>query len=179
MPRYHANKNYYSRKELMLRVAWAVVEPVFFRLSPRLFYGWRNFVLRLMGARIGKGVQVYPSVRIMFPWLLEIGDHSVVSWGVKIYNLGKVSIGNDTVVSQYSHLCGGTHDYESGDFTLLRTGLTIGSHVWIAADAFVGPGVSVGDHAVIAARAVVIRDVEAGAVMGGNPAQRIKTRSVI
>jgi putative colanic acid biosynthesis acetyltransferase WcaF len=178
MPRHHG-KRYYSNKEILLRVVWGIVEPLFFRYSPRLLYGWRNFLLRMMGARIGKRVQVFPSVRIMAPWLLEIGDHSVISWGVKVYNLGKITIGHDTVISQYSHLCGGTHDYESDTFTLLRTGLTIGSHVWIAADAFIGPDVHVNDHAVVAARAVVIHDVDRGAVVGGNPARLIKMRSGI
>lgn len=176
MPR-HYGKRYYSKKELMLRIVWSIAEPLFFRCSPRLLYGWRNTLLRMMGARIGKGVQVFPSVRIVAPWLLEIGDHSVIAWGVKVYNLGKITIGHDTVISQYSHLCGGTHDYESDMFTLLRTGLTIGNHVWIAADAFIGPGVRIDDHAVVAARAVVIYDVERAAVVGGNPARVLKKRS--
>lgn len=177
MPRHHANKKYYTNRELFLRVLWGFVEPIFFRCSPRLLYGWRNFILRAMGAHIGKNVQVFPTVRIMAPWLFEIGDHSVISWGVKVYNLGKVTIGHDTVISQYSHLCGGTHDYDSADFTLLRTGLTVGNHVWVAADAFIGPGVRVEDHAVVAARAVVIHDVENGTVVGGNPARMIKKRN--
>ena len=178
MPRHHG-KRYYSNKEILLRVVWGIVEPLFFRYSPRLLYGWRNLLLRIMGARIGKGVQIFPSARITAPWLLEIGDHSVISWGVKIYNLGKITIGHDTVISQYSHLCGGTHDYESETFTLMRTGLTIGSHAWIAADAFIGPGVRVDDHAVVAARAVVIRDVHRGEIVGGNPARVLKKRNGI
>ena len=80
------------------------------------------------------------------------------------------------MISQYSHLCGGTHDYKSKDFNLLRTGFHIGNHVWIAADAFIGPGVRVSDGAVVAARAVVIRDVEAGCVVAGNPAGVVGSR---
>ncbi|HLT72541.1 MAG TPA: hypothetical protein VKZ75_07795 [Cyclobacteriaceae bacterium] len=176
MPRHHG-KRYYSNRELLLRVVWGIVEPLFFRYSPRLLYGWRNMLLRLMGARIGKGVQIFPSVRIFAPWLLDVGDHSVIAWGVKVYNLGRISIGQHTVVSQFAHLCGGTHDYESDTFTLLRTGLTIGSHVWIAADAFVGPDVHVNDYAVVAARSVVIRNVERGGIVGGNPARVLKIRT--
>jgi putative colanic acid biosynthesis acetyltransferase WcaF len=161
---------YYSNKELFLRVVWACVEFLFFRFSPRLLYGWRNLILRSMGARIGKNVQIFPSARIMFPWLLEVGDHAIISWDVKVYNLGKISIGRHTVVSQYVHLCGGTHDFRSPVFTLLRTGLTIGNNVWIAADAFIGPGVVVNDGAVVAARAVVIKEVTRGTIVGGNPA---------
>jgi putative colanic acid biosynthesis acetyltransferase WcaF len=166
----------YTANELMLRVIWGFVEPVFFRFSPRLLYGWRNFILRIMGAKIGKGVKIYPSARIMYPWLLEIGDYATISWHVKVYNLSKSKIGAHTLVSQYSHLCGGTHDFRSPDFDLVRTGFQIGDHVWIAADAFIGPGVTVHDHAVVAARAVVIRDVDAGMVVGGNPAKVLAKR---
>jgi len=157
----------------MLRVSWGFVELVFFTLSPRLLYGWRNFILRCMGARIGAGVKIYPSARIMYPWLLEIGDHVLISWHVKVYNLGKIRIGSGTTISQYAHLCGGTHNHTSGHFELLRTGLTIGSNVWIAADAFIGPGVTVHDGSIVAARAVVAGDVGGGSIVGGNPAKEI------
>jgi putative colanic acid biosynthesis acetyltransferase WcaF len=168
------SKNNYTRKEIVLRVIWSILEALCFSWSPRLLYGWRNFLLRVMGARIGKGVKIYPSARIMCPWLLEIGDRTTISWQVKVYNLGFSTIGHDTVISQYSHLCGGTHDYKSKEFDLLRTGFHIGSRVWIAADAFIGPGVTVRDGAVVAARAVVIKDVEPGTVVGGNPARVVK-----
>ena len=164
---------YYTTWEYLIRFLWFVIEPFFFSFSPRLFYGWRNTVLRLMGAKIGKGVKIYPSAQIMYPWLLEIGDYTTISWEVKVYNLAFSKIGSNTMISQYSHLCGGTHDYKSKNFDLIRTGFTIGNHVWIAADAFIGPGVVVHDHAVVAARAVVIRNVEARSIVGGNPAKAI------
>lgn len=166
--------SYYSKKELILRVIWGIVYPIFFRTSPRLCYGWRNQILRLMGAKIGRNVRIFPSAIITFPWLLEIGDHVVISWGVKIYNLGMTTIGDKTIISQHAHLCGGTHDFEHKGFVLQRTGLTIGKRVWIAADAFIGPRVIVGDDSVVAARAVVVKDVEANTLVGGNPAKLIR-----
>lgn len=168
--------NNYSVREMLLRGVWAMVCPIFFRYSFRLFYGWRNFLLRFMGARIGKNVKIYPSAKIMYPWLLEIGDNTTISWDVKVYNLAFSKIGSNTMISQYAHLCGGTHDFRSTAFDLIRTGFTIGNNVWIAADAFVGPGVKVNDNAVIAARAVVVKDVEAGTIVGGNPGKVIGKR---
>lgn len=164
----------YTTKELILRIAWALIEPVLFRFSPRLLYGWRNCLLRLMGAKIGKYVQILPSARIMYPWLLQVGDRSVIAWDVKVYNLGQIIIGHDTVISQYSHLCGGTHDFAGERFTLLRTGLVIGSNVWIGADAFIGPGVKVNDGVVVGARTVVVKDVPSLTVVAGNPARIIR-----
>ena len=163
----------YSNKEIVLRLIWGFVEPLCFRYSPRLFYGWRNMILRIMGARIGKSVKIYPSAKIMYPWLLQIDDQVTISWGVNIYNLGIISVGKFSMISQHSHLCGGTHDHTAGNFELLRTGLTIGENVWIAADAFVGPGVHVHNNAIVAARSVVVADVAEGTIVGGNPARVI------
>ena len=64
-----------------------------------------------------------------------------------------------------------------GEFDFPTNGDTIiGNDVWIGRDALVMPGVTVGDGAIIATRAVVTRDVPAYAIVGGNPAQVIRTR---
>ena len=165
---------YYSTGEIVKRILWSFFS-VFFQFSPRLFFSWRNFILRMFGAKIGRNVQIFPSARIMFPWLLIVEDNVVISWDVKIYNLGVITIGAHTVVSQYAHLCGGTHDYSTSDFTLLRTGLTIGKNVWIAADAFIGPDVIVGDNSVVGARAVVLSNVGPNTLVAGNPAKAIRS----
>jgi putative colanic acid biosynthesis acetyltransferase WcaF len=165
----------YSKKEYLLRFLWLCAWPLF-RCSPRLFYGWRNMILRIFGAHIGKDVKIYPSADIMFPWNLEIGDHTVISWNVIIYNLGKITIGRDTIISQYTHLCAGNHDFKSPDFTLLKTPITIGNRVWIAADVFIGPGVNLGDHSVVYARSVVVKDISADSIVAGHPAEVIKSR---
>lgn len=167
---------YYTKKEIAKRIIWNFVYPVFFRCSPRLIYGWRNFILRLFGAQIGKKVKIYPSVKIVHPWLLKIGDRSIIAWGVNIYNLGQIDIGVHTIVSQNVHLCGGTHDIKNPGFKLIRTGLTLGDDIWIASEAFIGPGVMVNNNAVVAARAVVVKEVEANTVVGGNPAKLIRNR---
>lgn len=50
----------------------------------------------------------------------------------------------------------------------------IGNNVTICCGAKVLGGVTVGDNAIIGANAVVVKDVEPGAVMGGVPAKRIR-----
>ncbi|WP_421718520.1 type B chloramphenicol O-acetyltransferase [Algiphilus sp.] len=58
-----------------------------------------------------------------------------------------------------------------------RAGDTIvGSDVWIGAEAMILPGVTIGHGAVIGSRAVVTKDVEAYAIVGGNPARHIRRR---
>lgn len=165
----------WTRKELLGRALWAACRPLF-RWSPRLFWGWRTFLLRQFGAKIGRHVQIHPSVHIFIPWHLEIGDWSSVGFDALLYNLGPLKIGAKVTISQRAHLCGGSHDFRDPTMPLLKESITIGDEAWICADAYVGPGVMVGAQAVVAARAVVVKHIEAGVVVAGNPAREVGRR---
>jgi putative colanic acid biosynthesis acetyltransferase WcaF len=166
----------YDSRELIGRAAWAIAGS-FFRASPRPLFAWRRFLLRLFGARIGREVHIYPSVRIFMPWNLEVGDWSSVGEDALIYNLGRVSLGARVTVSHRAHLCAGTHDHRDPVLPLLKPPIRVADDAWIAAAAFVGPGVTIGQGAVVGAAAVVVRDVAAWKVVGGNPARVIGTRN--
>jgi len=163
----------YSFKEYFLRGLWILIWP-FFRLSLRHAYFWRVFLLRLFGARIGKGVKIFPSAQIQFPWKLTIGDNVVISWGVILYNLGSITIEDDVIISQRAHLCAGTHEYSNEQFPLIKGHIIIKKGAWIAAEAFIGPEVTISEKSVIGARAVVFKSTKPYGVYGGNPAQLIK-----
>lgn len=165
----------YTRGEQIQRVAW-ILGLFFFRLTPRPCFGIRRWILRLFGAKIGPRVNTYSSTWIYFPWNLEAAADCAIGEEALIYNLGKVTLGERTTISQRAHLCAGTHDYTLATMPLLKPPITIGSDVWICADAFVGPDVVVQDGAVVAARAVVVKNVDAWTIVGGNPAKRIKER---
>jgi len=163
---------------LIRRVIWGGVYPLF-RFSPRTFFWWRRIILKSQGAVIGRKVHIYNTAKIYFPWNLEIGDWSSIGEHAYIYNLGRIRIGSKTTISQRAHLCAGSHDYTDPALPLLTPEIVIGDQAWIAADAFVGPGVTVGEGAVIGARAVVCKDVDPWVVVAGNPAKVIKTRRMI
>ena len=133
-------------------------------------------MLRCFGAQIGHHVRVFPSVRILIPWTLTIGDEATVGDGATLYALGPMHIGARVTISQGAHLCGGTHDFRDPNFPLIRATVTVEDDAWIAADAFVGPNVTVKRAAVIGARAVVMRDVLAGNIVAGNPAKVVGKR---
>ena len=166
----------YPRSEYARRFAWEWVQCLMIRPSPRRAYAWRRFWLRLFGAQMADTASTRPTTRIMHPWLLEMGSWSVASDRVNLYNLGPIRIGEHTTISQDSELCAGTHDHTDPTLPLVRSPVTIGSGVWVCAGAFIGPGVTVGDDSVVAARSVVVKDVPAGVVVGGNPARVIKPR---
>ncbi len=142
----------------------------------RLFKKWRVLVLKCFGAKIEWSSHIYASVKIWAPWNLEIGTNSSLGSKVDCYNQGRITIGANTVISQKTYLCASTHDYTKKDFPLILKPITIGNGVWVAADAFIGPGVRIEDNAVIAARSVVSKKVEKNTIIGGNPAKVIKTR---
>jgi putative colanic acid biosynthesis acetyltransferase WcaF len=166
----------WSRREQVARVLWGSVLPLFV-FSPRPFWGWRRFLLRLFGASIGPEVHIYPSARITMPWNLEIGESAAIGDRVNLYALGSITIGARATVSQGAHICAGTHDISDPARPLLKPPITIGSDAWVCADAFVGPGVAVGDGAIVGARAVAMKDVPAHAIVVGNPARQIKKRN--
>jgi putative colanic acid biosynthesis acetyltransferase WcaF len=165
----------YTTGEQVRRVLWSLAG-VLFRVSPRPCFGFRRWLLRLFGASVGRQVHVYPSTHIYFPWNLEIGDWSSIGEWALIYNLGKVTIGARTTLSQRVHVCAGTHDYQTAAMVLLKPPVHVGDAVWICADAFIGPGVVIGDGGVVGARSVVVKEVPAWMVVAGNPARVIKPR---
>jgi len=166
----------YTLKERLLRVLWNYLGQVLFRFTFHNWYGPRNALLRLFGAKIGRPVRLRPSVLIEQPWNLTIGDNSSVGDRGIVYCLGKVTIGRHVSVSQGAHLCAGTHDFRRPDMPLLRPPIVIEDYAWIAADAFVGPNVTVRTGAVLGARACAMKDLEPWSVYAGNPAVKVKDR---
>lgn len=166
----------WTRRELAGRILWAAASP-FFRLSPRPLWGFRRWILRSFGARIGRDVHVHPTAKITIPWNLELGDQSAIGDCAKLYALAAIKIEARVTVSQGAHLCAGTHDWRDPAMPLLKLPITICSDAWICADAFVGPSVTIGKNAIVGARAVVMKDVAPSRIVAGNPAREIGERS--
>ena len=159
------------------RLGWIFVWFFFFRPSPPPLHGWRGILLRVFGAKVGRGVHVYPGVRIWAPWNLDLADECGVGDGAILYSQGLISLGRRSVVSQGAHLCAGTHDYEKPGFPLVTKPISVGAQAWLAAECFIHPGVSIGEGAVIGARAVVTKDMPAWTVCSGHPCAPIKRRN--
>lgn len=157
---------------------WRLVQGFFFQPLWHVPSGIRVFWLRLFGARVGKRAVVRAGVNISFPWRLEMGDDVWLGEEVMILSLGRVKIGSNCCISQRAFLCTGSHDHRKTSFDLIVREIEIGSGCWIGAQAWVGPGVTLGAGSVVAAAAVVIRDVDAGRLVAGNPARDIGASGV-
>ena len=126
-------------------------------------------LLRVFGARIGRGVVIKPRVNVHFPWKLEIGDHAWIGEEVFILNLEPVTIGMHCCISQRAFLCTGNHDYRAEDMRYRNRPIFIADGGWVGAQVFIGPGVIIGRETVITAGSVVTRDQPPQMVCGGNP----------
>jgi len=168
----------FSLQNRLARAVWNMVYWTLFWPSPNVLHFWRVFILRLFGATVGKRVHVYPGVKIWAPWNLELGDQCGIASGVILYSQGKITIGKKVVISQAAHLCAGTHDYTDPSFPLVTKPIVIMDHVWIAAEAFIHPGITIGEGAVIGARSVVIKDMPAWMICSGHPCISMKKREL-
>jgi len=155
---------------------WWIVEMLLFHPSPQVLYGWRRFLLRTFGARIGKGVLIRRSVSVTYSWKLTIGDWCWVGDQATLYTLGEITIAENTVISQHAYLCASSHDYTRPTFDQFAKPIRVESEAWIATHVFVGPGVTIGRGAVVGACSVVLKDVPAKMVCAGNPLRVLRAR---
>jgi len=166
----------FSLKNRIARLLWGIVASCLFHPSPRPFHKWRAMILRIFGAKVGSGVHVYPGTKIWAPWNLELGDECGVAKGSILYSQGKIIIGKRAVISQGAHLVTGTHDYKNSGFKLITMPIQVGDHAWVAAEAFIHPGITIGEGCVIGARSVVTKDMPDWTICSGHPCIPIKER---
>src|SRR5690554_2369940 len=93
----------FSLANRMARMLWNFVYTLLFRFSSVPMHGWRSFLLKVFGAKVGSGVHVYPKVKIWAPWNLELGDECGVANGAILYSQGKITIGVRSTISQRTH----------------------------------------------------------------------------
>lgn len=166
----------HGMRNRLARAAWGAVQATLFRCSPRPFHAWRNLLLRAFGADLHPSARIYPRARVWGPWNLTMGAGATLADDVDCYCVDRITIGERTVISQYTYLCGATHDYTLRARPLTPMPITIGSDAWIAADVFVAPGITIGDETVVGARSGVFSDLPPRTVCVGTPAKPTKDR---
>jgi putative colanic acid biosynthesis acetyltransferase WcaF len=160
----------------LTRLIWKITWAVLARWNPGSFSPWRVLLLNLFGAKVSRDAAVAASARIWLPSHLEIGPYSTIGPNVDCYNMAPIKIGSRTIISQGAFLCAGSHDIHDPSFQLVARPINVGHNVWIAAEAFVAPGVTLGDGCVLSARACAFTDLLPWTVYRGNPAVAIRPR---
>ncbi|SUS08809.1 Hexapeptide repeat of succinyl-transferase [uncultured Defluviicoccus sp.] len=139
-------------------------------------------LLRAMGARVGRGVVIYPGVWITPGRNLILDDEVDLAKDVIITTTGGVTIGKRTLVGYRTQILSANHEIPPPGLPISASGhvlgsVKIGADVWIGANCVITPGVRIGDGAVIAAGSVVTKDIGPNAIVGGVPAKLIRWRT--
>jgi putative colanic acid biosynthesis acetyltransferase WcaF len=172
------NAWYNPGRSILIRGLWYMVNNIFFN-SAFPFYQPKRILLRLFGAKIGKGVVIKPHVYIKFPWKLKIGNYSWIGEEVRIDNLDEVIIGNNVCISQRCYLVCGNHDFTKITFDLKTGKIILDDGVWLSAGCMVLPETHLKSHTVLLAGSVFSGVSDAYKIYRGNPATVIKSREVI
>ncbi|HUA58251.1 MAG TPA: WcaF family extracellular polysaccharide biosynthesis acetyltransferase [Verrucomicrobiae bacterium] len=172
------NEWYRPGRSRAVCVAWFLLGLPLLRASWLPSSAWRAALLRLFGARIGRGAVLKPGMRVKYPWLFEAGNDCWIGEDAWIDNLAMVRLGNDVCISQGAYLCTGNHDWSDPAFGLTVRSIEIADGAWVGAKSVLAPGASVGECAVVAAGSVVARPVPAFEIHAGNPAVFLRKRNI-
>ncbi|HNW73948.1 MAG: putative colanic acid biosynthesis acetyltransferase [Bacteroidales bacterium] len=158
------------------RLLWYYVNILFFKSPLIPSSALKCTLLRLFGAKVGKGVNIKPAVNIKYPWRLTVGDYAWIGEYAWIDNLDEVVIGKHCCISQGAMLLCGNHNYRKPAFDLITGRIILEDGAWIGAYSIVCPGVTCKSHAVLAVNSVATRNLEAFSIYQGNPAVKVKDR---
>lgn len=159
---------------IWFEMLWIVAKFLFFSSPIPWPSELRVMLLRLFGAKVGRGVVVRSQVNVTFPWRLTIGDDVWIGEEVLILSLAQVTIESDVCVSQRSFLCTGSHQFRGPNFDLVTRPIIVRSKSWVAAQVFVAPGVEIGPESMVSAGSVVLQNVPPKSMVQGNPASVVK-----
>ncbi|MDN5286191.1 MAG: wcaF [Mucilaginibacter sp.] len=172
------NYPYHPGGNAVKRILWFYVNALFFKSSFIPSSGFKVFLLRLFGAKIGKNVTIKPCVNIKYPWFLSIGNETWIGENVWIDSLVMINIGAHVCLSQGVMLLTGSHNYKKITFDLLTKELFLEDGVWIGAGAIVTSGITAASHSVLTSGSVATKNMEPYSIYQGNPAVKIRERDI-
>lgn len=166
----------FSLSNRLTRAAWSLCWLLLASWTPPPLHRWRRLLLVAFGAKVAKSAHVYGTARIWLPSNVIIGASTAIGPRAILYSMAPIIIGDFVQISQGAHLCAGTHDVSDINFQLIARPIHIADRAWVAAEAFVGPGVTVSEGAVLGARACAMRDIAPWSIYSGNPAKFVRRR---
>ncbi len=171
------NSWYKTGASVFNQISWYFVSAAFFK-SAFPINSIKVSLLKMFGAKIGKGVVIKPHVNIKYPWRLTIGNYVWIGEHVWIDNLADVVIEDNVCISQGAMLLCGNHDYKKTSFDLITGNITLKKGSWIGAKSVVCPGITVGNHAVLTVGSVATKNMNEYTIYQGNPAEAVKERTL-
>jgi acetyltransferase-like isoleucine patch superfamily enzyme len=107
---------------------------------------------------------------------ITIGDYSLLCPGVRISAAQDITIGASCMMAQGVFITDSDwHGIYDRSLSVGQSApVRIGDNVWIGDSAMVCKGVTIGENSIIGAGSVVLKDIPANVVVGGNPASVVK-----
>ena len=137
----------------------------------------RLIVLRKNLNQIGRNTHFLMGVETRSGKNISIGDNCAINARVLLDGRGgKLTIGNNVDIAQETNIWTLEHDVNSDTHADTGGDVVIEDYAWIASRVTILPGVRIGRGAVVATGAVVTKDVEPMAIVGGVPAKVIGQR---
>lgn len=175
---YTTSPEYKPGASALKMALWFIMSSLFLRNSLSVFSNIKVIVLRIFGAKIGRGVVIKPNVNIKYPWKLIIDDYTWIGENVWIDNLDHVKIGKHVCISQGALLLTGNHNYKKSTFDLITGKIVLENGVWIGAKSIVCPGVTCKNHSVLSVNSVANQNLQSMGIYQGNPAILIRKREI-
>lgn len=157
---------------------WILTKWAFFVTPLPWPNGWKRLLLRVFGAKVGKGVIIRPGVNVHFPWRLSVGNHCWIGESAHLLSIAPITFEDHVALGHQVYIAAGSHDIRSATMAPQHAPVLVKTGTWIASRAFIGPGVTVRERVVVGAGAVVIKDVGPDVVVAGNPARVIRPRVI-
>jgi len=141
------------------------------------FWTWRKCYFRFIRSKIGTGSFIMKKNYFICPNRLKIGEFSLINRNCILDARGTITIGNNVFISQNVSIMTGRHDPDSSTFRETFLSIEIGDFACLGVGCIILNGVRIGKGAVVCAGAVVTKDVDDFAIVGGVPAKKIGSRT--
>jgi acetyltransferase-like isoleucine patch superfamily enzyme len=132
---------------------------------------------------LGKNISIYDNVIFEFgnKSKFQIGNNSLLSYGVLVSCFNKIIIGNDTQIGEYTSIRDTTHDYSELGVPMkynpdISKEIIIGNNVWIGRGCIILPGTIIEDGVVVGANSVIKGHLKENLIYAGSPIRLIKLR---
>ena len=139
--------------------------------------------LKLAGAKIGKGSRVHFKVKVWIPKNITIGDGVKVPSSTDMAGMGKITIGDFTLIGANVSFITNHHPIEDENLSWYEVlggtqkDITIGKYCWLMNNTTIvagHSGLKVGDYSWVTTGAVVTKDISDCESWGGIPAKFIR-----
>lgn len=133
----------------------------------------KEYINELFENRLDASVNLTPPMQIDYASQVTIGKNVLINQGVCMTSCGGITIEDGVMIGPEVAIATINHDLDNL-YILLGKPVTIKKNAWVGIRAAIMPGVTIGEGAIVAGGSVVVKDVPAYSVVGGNPAKVIK-----